>query len=93
MMSAMKFRHEIRYDASADDVFAMLADPDFRRASCAAMGVLSCDVRVEPAGAGMTVVIDQVQPTAGVPSFARTFAGDTTRAVQTEEWSSPRRPP
>jgi hypothetical protein len=35
------------------------------------------------------VRIDQVQPTEGVPGFAKKFAGETTRAVQTEEWSSP----
>ncbi len=33
--------------------------------------------------------IDQVQPTEGVPGFAKKFAGETTRAVQTEEWASP----
>ena len=33
--------------------------------------------------------IDQVQPTEGVPSFAKKFAGETTRAVQAEEWDSP----
>jgi hypothetical protein len=84
----MKLRHEIRYDASPEDVYAMLADPAFRRASCDAMGVVSCDIRVAPSDTGMTVVIDQQQPTAGVPSFARKFAGETTHAVQTEEWSS-----
>lgn len=88
MMSAMKIRHEIRYDAAPDDVYAMLADPGFRQKSCDAMGVLSCDIRVEPGTDGMTVVIDQEQPTQGVPSFARKIAGDSTRAVQTEEWTS-----
>ena len=37
----------------------------------------------------MSVLIDQVQPTEGVPGFAKKFAGETTRAVQKEEWSSP----
>ena len=85
-MSAMKFRHETTYDAPLDQVFAMLADPDFRRTSAEAMGVVSADVTIDAAGDGMTVIIDQVQRTEGVPSFARRFAGDTTRAVQTEEW-------
>ncbi len=89
MMSAMKIRHEISYDAPPADVYAMLADPSFRRKSCAAMGVLSCDVRIEPAAEGMTVVIDQVQPTAGIPAFAKKITGETTRAVQTEEWTGP----
>ena len=38
MMTAMKMRHEIRYDASPADVYAMLSDPAFRQRGCA-MGV------------------------------------------------------
>lgn len=88
----MKFRHEISYDAPLADVFAMLSDPEFRQESAKATGVISADVSITPNGAdseGISVRIDQVQPTDGVPSFAKKFAGDTTRAVQREEWSSP----
>ena len=86
----MKFRHEIAYAASADDVYAMLTDPVFRQRSCDAMGVLSADISVEPSGSGAHVLIDQVQPTEGIPAFAKKIAGDKTRAIQTEEWSDAR---
>ena len=33
MMPTMKLRHEISYAAPLADVYAMLADPDFRQAS------------------------------------------------------------
>ena len=89
MMPTMKLRHEISYDAPLADVYAMLADPAFRQASATAMGVISADVTITPNGEGMSVHIDQVQPTEGVPGFAKKFAGETTRAVQTEEWGSP----
>lgn len=89
MMAPMKFTHSVHYDAPAADVYAMLGDPEFRKKSAASMGVLSIDVSITPAGEGMTLVIDQVQPTEGVPSFARKFAGETTRAIQTERWSGP----
>jgi hypothetical protein len=85
----MKLRHEITYDAPLADVFAMLSDPAFRKKSADAMGVISADVSIDAKGAGISVKIDQVQPTEGVPSFAKKFAGSTTRAVQTEEWDSP----
>ncbi|MEO5653102.1 MAG: DUF2505 domain-containing protein [Marmoricola sp.] len=85
----MQLRHEITYDAPLADVFAMLSDPAFRQASAKAMGVISADVTITPDGEGISVRIDQVQPTEGVPGFARKFAGETTRAVQTENWSSP----
>jgi uncharacterized protein YndB with AHSA1/START domain len=85
----MRLRHEITYDAPLADVFAMLSDPAFRQRSAEAMGVISADVSIDAKGAGISVKIDQEQPTEGVPSFARKFAGETTRAVQTEEWDSP----
>ena len=88
-MRTMKLRHEIGYDAPLADVYAMLSDPAFRQASADATGVISADVSITPKGEGMSVRIDQVQPTEGVPGFAKKFAGETTRAVQTEEWSSP----
>ena len=46
-MSAMKFRHELAYDAPPERVFAMLADPEFRQAACAAQEVVSADVRLD----------------------------------------------
>jgi TusA-related sulfurtransferase len=86
MMTAMKIRHEVTYDAGVDEVYAMLADPEFRKKSCDAMGVVSADVKIDAAGDKLRVIIDQVQRTEGIPSFAKKFAGETTRAVQTEEW-------
>ena len=85
----MQLRHEITYAAPLADVFAMLSDPAFRQAAAEAMGVISADVSITPKGEGICVRIDQVQPTEGIPGFAKKFAGDTTRAVQAEEWSSP----
>lgn len=85
----MLLRHEIAYDAPLVEVFAMLSDPAFRQASADAMGVISAEITITPAGLGIHVHIDQVQPTEGIPGFARRFAGETTRAVQTEEWDSP----
>ena len=82
----MKFRHELRYDASPAEVFEMLADPAFREASCAAQDVISAEVNLERDGNGFSLTLDQLQKTDDLPSFARTFAGDSTRAIQREEW-------
>ena len=85
----MKFRHELRYDASPAEVFEMLADPAFRQAVTEAMDVISADVQVERDGDGFTLVIDQLQKTDDLPGFARTFAGDSTQAIQRETWPDP----
>jgi hypothetical protein len=88
MMCAMRFSHELSYDAPPDAVFEMLADAGFRKRSCAAMEVISADVQLEPEGDGFTLVIDQLQNTRDLPSFARAFAGDSTQAIQREVWRS-----
>ena len=77
----------MRYDAPPTEVFAMLADPAFREAACAAQDVISAEVTVEPHGNGFSLTVDQQQRTDDLPSFARTFAGDSTRAIQREEWA------
>jgi uncharacterized protein YndB with AHSA1/START domain len=87
MMCPMKIRHELTYDAPVAQVQAMLTDPEFRKRGCDARGVLSCDITVEADEGSTTLVIDQVQPTEGVPAFARKIAGERTRVVLTEEWA------
>jgi len=87
--AGMRLRHEITYDAPLADVFAMLSDPAFREVSAKASGMISAEVTITPNGEGISVRIDQVQPVEGVPGFAKKLAGDTTRAVQLEEWDSP----
>jgi uncharacterized protein YndB with AHSA1/START domain len=83
----MKFRHEVRYDAPPAQVFEMLADPAFREAACAAQDVISAQVRLERTGDGFSLTIDQEQRTDDLPAFARAFAGESTRAIQREEWA------
>lgn len=84
----MKFRHELRYDASPAEVFEMLADPAFRQSVAEAMDVISADVDLQRDGDGFTLSIDQLQKTDDLPGFARTFAGDSTQAIQRETWTS-----
>lgn len=82
----MRFHHEVSYDASQDDVFDMLADPAFREKVSAALDVVSAEVSIDRKGDGFVLTNDQVQRTDGVPSFAKKIAGETTRAIQIEQW-------
>ena len=85
----MKVTHIATYDAPAAEVYAMLTDPAFREKASEATGVVSVEVTVEAEGKGQVVTLDQVQPTEGVPSFAKKFAGETTHVIAVESWSSP----
>jgi uncharacterized protein YndB with AHSA1/START domain len=88
MMCAMEFRTELSYDASPDEVYAMLSDPAFREQVAQAQEVVSVDVRLTPSDEGFSLVNDQMQNTKDLPAIAKKIAGDTTQAVITEEWSS-----
>ena len=64
----------------------MLADPLFWDKVADATGALSSKATVGADGAATRVVIDQEQEVAGVPSFAKKFVGDSTRAITTQVW-------
>ncbi len=84
----MKLSHTTTYDAPMDQVYAMLTDPAFRDRAARESGVLEVSVDVTQQGEGAQVRMDQVQPVQGVPSFATKFAGETTKAVIVETWTS-----
>jgi hypothetical protein len=64
----------------------MLTDPLFWDRVGEATGALSSTATVGQEGDATRVVIDQEQKVTGVPSFAKKFVGDSTRAITTQEW-------
>lgn len=84
----MRFEHTIRYDATPEEVHAMLADPAFRERVCQEQHASTCTVEIDAAGAGMRVAVDQQRPSRGIPSFAQKFVGDTIHITQREQWST-----
>lgn len=82
----MKLRHELTYDAAPDDVLAMLTAPGYWDKVAVATAAISSEAKVETTGEVTTVVVDQQQEVVGVPSFAKKFVGDSTRAISTQVW-------
>ncbi|WP_205474492.1 DUF2505 domain-containing protein [Nocardioides sp. SYSU D00038] len=85
---AKTITHDLVYDAPLERVAAMLADPAFREEVCDFQGVLRRTVTITDEADGRHVTIDQVQPAAGIPSFAARFVGDEINIVQKEIWHS-----
>jgi hypothetical protein len=84
------FSHELRYDgATPEQVYAMLASSEFRERVCEYQRYPRRTVTITPAGAGMSVTVDQHRPATEVPSFARKMVGEEINIVQKESWSSP----
>jgi carbon monoxide dehydrogenase subunit G len=86
-MAAVRLRHELRYDAPLDDVLAMLTDPAYWDRVAQATDAISSTTTVEQVGADTRVRTDQEQRVVGVPSFAKKFVGESTRALKQQTWS------
>ncbi|MCF6376760.1 DUF2505 domain-containing protein [Nocardioides KLBMP 9356] len=76
---------ELTYDATAEQVAAMLDDQAFREEVLQRQKVLRGSVSIE----GDHVTVEQVRSADDIPSFARKFVGDEILIVQTEDWTSP----
>jgi hypothetical protein len=83
----MQFFHEMRYAAAPAEVRTMLADPVFRDKVAESGGGFEREIRIEPQGSGMSVLVDQKQRHRGLPSIAQKIVGDTVHVVQREHWS------
>jgi len=82
---ATQLRKELAYDASVEEVAAMLADSAFREKVLAALSVIRGSVAVE----GSRITIEQVWSSDSLPSFVRKFVGDEIVIVQEETWATP----
>jgi carbon monoxide dehydrogenase subunit G len=86
MMWPMKLRHELTYAAPPEDVLAMLTTPGYWDKVAAATGAISSTATISAEGEATRIVVDQEQKVVGVPSFAKKFVGDSTRAITTQVW-------
>ncbi|MDX6323725.1 MAG: hypothetical protein QOK15_79 [Nocardioidaceae bacterium] len=86
----MRFEHRNSYAASAEEVRAMLLDPEFRERVCAAQHALEHHVDISGSGDRMTVQVRQTQSMKGAPAVAVKLTGDRVAILQRETWSGPR---
>lgn len=87
MMAVMKLRHDLTFEADQSSVLAMLTDPAYWDKVAVATAAISSVATVTSDGPTTKVVVDQEQEVVGVPSFAKKFVGDSTRAITTQVWS------
>jgi Protein of unknown function (DUF2505) len=82
----MKISHRVEYPAGPEEVFAMLAEPRFQEAKCAATGALRHTVSVEQRGDRTVVTTERVMPTDGLPDYAKSMVGDRLKVGETQDW-------
>ena len=77
----------LSYDADPAAVFDMLCDRGWREQVCESIKALDYDVRVAPAGDGVTVTTRRTLP-AALPDAVRKLTGETITITQVERWGA-----
>jgi hypothetical protein len=70
-------------------VYAMFADPAFRKAVADYQRVIDFSCEITPSGEAMKVRLEEAQGTDRIPSFAQKLVGNEIRFIREESWSSP----
>jgi hypothetical protein len=86
MMCGMELKLSASYDATPEEVFAIVTDATFREQACEKTKALSYDVQVSESGGDTIVRVSREMPSENVPDIARKFVGQTLTVVQTETW-------
>jgi hypothetical protein len=82
----MELKLSASYDATPEEVFAIVTDTAFREQACEKTKALSYDVQVSTSGADTIVRVSRKMPAVDIPDMAKKFVGDTLTVVQTETW-------
>ncbi|RZU15768.1 uncharacterized protein DUF2505 [Kribbella rubisoli] len=85
----MELKLSASYDATPEEVFAIVTDTTFREQACEKTKALSYDVQVSTSGADTIVRVSRKMPAVDIPDMAKKFVGDTLTVVQTETWHAP----
>src|SRR6266545_57570 len=86
MMSGMELKLSASYDATPEEVFAIITDATFREQACEKTKALSYDVEVKESGGDTIIRVRREMPSDNVPDIAKKFVGQTLTVVQTETW-------
>ncbi|MDQ1536153.1 MAG: hypothetical protein QOE58_546 [Actinomycetota bacterium] len=85
----MKISAVIDYSATAQEVFAMLADEDFQTRKCAATGSLRHTVSITKQDDRTKIVNTRDMATDDFPSFVRNMVGSSLSLTETQDWGPP----
>ncbi len=86
----MRLTRREELDATPEEVYAVLTDPGFQEAKCAATTAGGAHtVDVADGASGARVRTERELPSDGLPDVARSFVGVTLTVVEVHDWSGP----
>jgi hypothetical protein len=85
----MKIAKTLEYTAAPDAVFAVLSDPTFQEAKCAATAAIRYTANVAHDAGRTIITTERVLPSDGLPDFAKSMVGETLKVTETQDWGPP----
>ncbi|HQK32947.1 MAG TPA: DUF2505 domain-containing protein [Phycicoccus sp.] len=85
----MEIKTHADYDASPDEVFAVISDPHFVAAKAEQMSVADHAGTVETRGDITLIASKRTLPTDDLPDIAKKFVGDVLTLLEEQEWGPP----
>jgi hypothetical protein len=85
-MCGMELKLSASYDATPEEVFAIVTDKTFREQACEKTKALSYDVNVSQSSGDTVVRVSREMEAKDIPDMAKKFVGQTLTVVQTETW-------
>jgi hypothetical protein len=82
----MKIAKTLEYAADPTSVFAVLSDPAFQEAKCAATAAIRYTANVASRSDRTVITTERVLPSDGLPDFAKNLIGDTLTVTETQDW-------
>lgn len=81
-----KISAEMHYDCTVEDAYQMMTDPDYVTERATKTGGSDVRVAVDTAGGTTTINLDRHLP-ADVPSYAKSFVGETLEVHEEQIWT------
>ncbi|WP_270886517.1 DUF2505 domain-containing protein [Pedococcus sp. 5OH_020] len=82
----MKIATTMEYDATPQEVFAVLSDKAFQEAKCAATAAVKYTAEVSSTADVTTIRTERVLPADALPDFAKNMVGQTLKVLETQTW-------
>ena len=82
-----KFTNTDPYDASVDQLWAMLSDQDYHRAKYESLGATNVVFTTFDVSDTAITMVNERDVPADLPSFAKKIVGETNHTTHTEKWA------
>lgn len=85
----MKLNERTEQDATPEQVYAVMADPAYQEAKCAATSTGNYTANVDAGADRMTIHTERLLPSDRLPDLVRSFVGQNLVIIEKQTWGPP----